>query len=229
LVVTVSQEVFTDVLADVPIPPQARLDAAQTSGVAEAIILAQRLMAEPRDLKLTATTPEADRIAGQPILFTLGGLDPDWGSSVSVMVDWGDGSARFVSDVEKLRQGERLEHTYAAVRTVHPVVVAGDGLSPGASSDVAPPDAAEMGRSMAEVFVRPSPATRAERLADMFLTAQFGLALLIAAVVYFWRYHAGSRVFGTRGFDYVEAFALGFVAYYAVADLPKTLAELLVK
>jgi hypothetical protein len=63
----VSQQVFTAVLADVPIPPQARLDAAQTSGVADAIVLAQRLMAEPRDLKLKATTPEADRIASQPI------------------------------------------------------------------------------------------------------------------------------------------------------------------
>jgi hypothetical protein len=228
-VIAVSQEVFTAVLADVPIPPQARLDAAQTSGVADAIVLAQRLMAEPRDLKLKATTPEADRVAGQPILFTLGGLDPDWGSSVSVRVNWDDGSAPLVSDAEKLRQGERLEHTYAAARTVRPVAVASDRPSPGTSLVVAPPKEAEMGRSEAELFVRPSPATRAERLADMFLTAQFGLALMIAAVVYFWRYHAGSKVFGTRGFDYVEAFALGFAAYYAVADLPKTLAELLVK
>jgi hypothetical protein len=86
-----------------------------------------------------------------------------------------------------------------------------------------------MGRSAAELFVHPSPATRAERLADMFLTAQFGLALMISAVVYFWRYHAGSKVFGSRGFDYIEAFALGFAAYYAVTDLPKTLGEFLVK
>jgi len=33
-------------------------------------------------------------------------------------------------------------------------------------------------------------------------------------------------VFGTRGFDYVETFALGFAAYAAVVDLPKMLAEL---
>jgi hypothetical protein len=51
------------------------------------------------------------------------------------------------------------------------------------------------------------------------------LALLIASVVYS-GYHAGPRVFGTRGFDYVEAFALGFAAYAAVTHLPKVLSDL---
>jgi hypothetical protein len=228
-VIAVSQEAFTDMLADVPIPPQARLDAAQTSAVSEAITLAQRLMAAPRDLELTVTTPEADRMVGAPILFTLGSLDPDWGSGVSVIVDWGDGSARFTSDAEKLRQGERLEHTYYVVRTIHPAAVAGDNLNPRVLGEIARVDPSEMGRSTTDLTVHPTPATRAERLADIFLTSQFGLALLIASVVYFWRYHAGSRVFGTRSFDYVEAFALGFAAYYAVADLPKTLTDLLIK
>ena len=45
-----------------------------------------------------------------------------------------------------------------------------------------------LGRGVTEVFVQRSPATAAERLADIFLTAQFGMALLIASVVYFWRY-----------------------------------------
>lgn len=229
-VMAVSREVFTDVVADVPLPPQTRLDVAETSGIAEAINLAQRLMTEPRDLKLAPITPEAGRIVGQPILFTLGGLDPDWGSSVLVRVDWGDGSSPFFSDAEKLRQGERLEHMYMTVGTVSPFALAGDHLASGASAALAQAaDAFEMGRSVTELSVHPSPATRAERLADIFLTGEFGLALLIAAVVYFWRYHAGSRVFGTRGYDYVEAFALGFAAYYAVADLPKALADLLLK
>jgi hypothetical protein len=228
-VIAVSQETFTRALADAPISPQARLDAAQDSGVAEAITLTQRLMSEPRDLKLAPTTPEADHTVGQPILFALGGIDPDWGSGVGVVVDWGDGSAPFVTDAEKLRRGEQLEHAYSEVQTVHPAAVAADRFSPAPSGGVPRSDGPELGRSEAKVFVRPSPATAAERLADMFLTAQFGLALLIASVVYFWRYHAGPRVFGTRGFDYVEAFALGFAAYAAVADLPKVLTELLVR
>lgn len=78
-VIVVSQEVFTRALADMPIPPKARLDAAESSGVAAAIALSQRLMAEPRDLKLAPQTPEADRIAGRPVVFALGGLDPDLG------------------------------------------------------------------------------------------------------------------------------------------------------
>jgi hypothetical protein len=112
------------------------------------------------------------------------------------------------------------------VRTVHPVAVAADRFVSAAGETLPRAVGAELGRSVAEVFVRPAPATAAERLADIFLTAQFGLALLIASVVYFWRYHAGPRVFGTRGFDYVETFALGFAAYAAVVDLPKMLVEL---
>jgi hypothetical protein len=68
-VIAVSQEVFTRELGDVPIPPKARLDAAENSGVAAGITLSQRLMAEPRDLKLVPETPEKDRNVGQPVAF----------------------------------------------------------------------------------------------------------------------------------------------------------------
>jgi hypothetical protein len=63
-----------------------------------------------------------------------------------------------------------LEHRYTDVATRHPVTTARDG-------------AAVVGHGETEVFVRPSPATAAEQLADTFLTAQFGLALLIASVL----------------------------------------------
>jgi hypothetical protein len=225
-VIAVSQEVFTRELGDAPIPPKARLDAAEYSSVAAAIALSQRLMAEPRDLKFVPQTPDKDRNAGQAVVFALGGLDPDWGSGMSVVVDWGDGTAPLQTDAEKLRQGDRLEHSYNEVRTVHAIAVAADRFLSAPAGTVPRPDGPELGRSVAEVFVHPSPATTAERLADIFLTAQFGLALLIASVVYFWRYHAGPRVFGTRGFDYVEAFALGFAAYAAVTHLPKVLSDL---
>jgi hypothetical protein len=225
-IIAVSQEVFTREIADVPIPPKARLDAAQGSGVATAIALSQRLMTEPRDLKLAPRTPEEDRIIGQPIVFGLDGLDPDWGSGVSVVVEWGDGTAPMQSDAEKLRQADYLAHSYNEVRTVRAVAVAADRFLSAPAGTVPRPDGLELGRSVTEVFVHPAPATTAERLADIFLTAQFGLALLIASVIYFWRYYAGPRVFGTRGFDYVEAFVLGFAAYAAVTDLPKVLSDL---
>ena len=225
-VIAVSQETFTRALADVPIPLQARLDAAQTSGVEAAIALAQRLMSAPRDLKLAPVTAEADRVAGQPLVFVLNDLDPNWGSSVRVMLDWGDGTTPYLTDAEKLRQGGRLEHGYVDVGTVHPVAVAADHFVSAPGASVPRADGPELGRSTTEVFIQRSPASTAERLADIFLTGQFGLALLIASVVYFWRYHAGPRVFGTSAFHYVEAFSLGFAAYAAVSDLPKLLAEL---
>jgi hypothetical protein len=184
-VMAVSQEAFARALADVPIPPQTRLDAAQTSGIAAAIASVQRLMSEPRDLMLAVVTPEADLVAGQPVLFALRDLDQNWGSGVGVQVDWGDGSAPLRTDAEQLLQGQRLEHRYAAVGTVHPTVVAANRFTAAKEGVVAAADGPELGRSSTYLFVQQSPATTAERLADIFLTSQFSLALLIASVVLF--------------------------------------------
>jgi hypothetical protein len=210
-VIAVSQAAFVRVLEDVPIPLQTRLDAAENSGVADAVAVVRRLMMAPRDLKFSPRTTEVDRVVGQPILFALANLDPNWGTSVAVTIDWGD-DATLATNAERLRQGEPLEHRYTDVATRHPVATARDG-------------AAVVGHGETEVFVRPSPATAAEQLADTFLTAQFGLALLIASVIYYWRFHTGSLVFGASTFHYVQAFSLGFAAYAAVADLPKILAD----
>jgi hypothetical protein len=122
-----------------------------------------------------------------------------------------------------LPRGQRLGNRYAAVGTVHPTVIAANRFTPAKEGAVAAADGPELGRSSTDLFVQQSPATTAERLADIFLTSQFGLALVIASVVYFWRYHAGLRVYGKSSFHYVEAFALGFTAY--AADLPKVLSD----
>lgn len=42
--------------------------------------------------------------------------------------------------------------------------------------------------------------------------------------VYYWRYHNRTTVFGARGYDYVEAFALGFAVDAAVSRLPQAIA-----
>ena len=212
----VSQEVFRRLLEDSPIPLSARLDAAERSSDAVAVAAVERLMTEPRDLQLAAQTSEDDKFVGQPILFTLTNLDPNWGSGIDVTIDWGDGSPPLRSDAEKLRQGERLEHVYRAIGTVHPTATATDG-------------AETVGASGSDTFVRPSPATAAERAADIFLSSQFWLALLIASVIYYWRFHSGTVTFGSSSVHYVLAFALGFAAYAAVADLPKALAEIVLK
>jgi hypothetical protein len=214
-VIAVSQAQFTRMLNDTPIPLQARLDAAEHSGVAAAVALVRQLQTAPRELRLKPSTDRKDWVSGQPIFFRFDNFDQSWGPGVSVTLDWGDHEPPLVTDGQRVNhdQSQRLEHIYRQVATVHPVAVARDG-------------AAEVGRSSTEIFIKPSPASAAERLADIFLTAQFGLALLIASVVYYWRFHAGDLVFGASGFHYVQAFALGFAAYAAVADLPKILAEL---
>lgn len=81
--------------------------------------------------------------------------------------------------------------------------------------------------SQGEVVLDSTPASdvAARALADRFLSARFALAMLIALVVYYWRFHARPIVFGARGYNYVEAFAVGFAVNAAVAELPSTLAR----
>lgn len=212
----VSEETFQRLLKDSGIPMSARLDAAERSGAAAAIAAVQRLASEPRDLQLMPETAESDRVEGQPILFTLVDLDPNWGSGVDVTLDWGDKSSPYRTDAEKLRQGDRLEHVYRAIGAVHPTATAVDGRE-------------TVGASSSDTFIGPSPANAAKRAADFFLSSQFWLALLIASVVYYWRFQSGTVIFGSSGVHYVQAFALGFAAYAAVADLPKALAEFALK
>ncbi len=84
-----------------------------------------------------------------------------------------------------------------------------------------------LGQGSATILPRPSPISAAQRLADEFLNLRFGLALLVALTVYFWRYQNRASAFGAKPYDYVEAFALGFAADAAVAHLPQALAGLI--
>ena len=210
----VSRATYQHVLEDAAIPLDARLDAAERSGDAAAVALIQRLASGPRELKLVATTKEEDIVVGQPIHFAFANLDPNWsGPGVDVVVDWGDGSEPLRTTAEKLLESERPEHPYQQIKTFTLKATASIGDR-------------KVGESILPLAVGPSPANFAQRLADIFLTSQFGLALLIASVVYFWRFHAGTVVFGSESLHYVQAFALGLAAYAAVADLPKALGEL---
>ncbi len=83
-----------------------------------------------------------------------------------------------------------------------------------------------LGAGTAPLFVLPSPVSAARQLADFFFNSRFILALAIAGIVYYWRFESRDRVFGARGFDYVEAFALGFTVDAAVSKLPAEIAKL---
>jgi hypothetical protein len=166
---------------------------------------------EPSELTLTTQTDEGDMVKDKPITFILKPPYPNWRSDTDLTVNWGDGQT---SQIPATRMGpaERLEHVYRRIGTFHPSVTADQGRV--------------TGTSQSDVFVKSSPATRIQRAGDIFLNLQFALALLIASVVYFWRFHSGTVTFGAESVHYVQAFTLGFAAYAAVAVLPNVLAEL---
>ena len=81
-----------------------------------------------------------------------------------------------------------------------------------------------LGEGDTTLLLGPSPVTSAQALADAFLNARFALALLVASVVYYWRFNSGKKAFGEKGFDYVEAFAVGFAISLAITKLPEKIA-----
>ena len=163
---------------------------------------------ESSGLTLTAQTDQSDMVKDKPILFTLKPPFPNWAPNTDLTVNWGDDQTSQIP-AKPLGSEARLEHVYQTIGTFHPSVTADQGR--------------EIGTSQSEVFVKSSPATKIQRAGDIFLNLQFGLALLIALVVYFWRFHSGTVTFGAESVHYVQAFTLGFAAYAGVAVLPNVL------
>ena len=88
--------------------------------------------------------------------------------------------------------------------TAHLAITATEAPKPGETVPTV------LGHGSDTVLILPSLVTTAQELADAFINLRFGLVLLIAPTVYYWRYHSRTTTFGARGYDYVEAFALGF-------------------
>lgn len=216
--VTLSGELFTAGLIDVALPAATRLRLAQELGVASAIDLTSANISRPRNLTLRSLTPADERVVGRDLSFTLSGADPVWGSSTTIRVDFGDGTAPFIANAEAVRQSGPIVHQYAAPVTARLSVTATEDPKPGEATGTL------LGQGNTTVLIVPSPVTRARIIADEFLNLRFALALLIAMTVYYWRYHNRTTVFGARGYDYVEAFALGFAVDAAVSRLPQAIA-----
>ncbi|MEO9188513.1 MAG: hypothetical protein ABI224_00705, partial [Acetobacteraceae bacterium] len=175
-----SREVFAVTLADTDIPAQARLDAAEHSGVEQAIAIAQRLKEEPRPLAIAIQTSDPDRVTGHSIGFALPNLPAAWGPGVMIAVDFGDHSALLRASAEALNQGLRVEHTYSVPQTARVRAVATE-----VSHEAGPP----LGEGIVSLFIAPSPITAARALSDIFLNTRFALALLVAGTIYYWRFH----------------------------------------
>jgi hypothetical protein len=220
--IALSGDIFAAGVADADIPALTRARLARASGVASAIAVAEANKDHARALDLTVATQEDERIVGREITFTAGRLDPVWGAGVKIGVDFGDGSPPFVASAEQLRQGAAIEHTYASALTAHLTLTAAEGFKPGTID----PQGAALGEGSATILIAPSPITAAQRLADDILNLRFAVALLIALTVYYWRFQNSKKVLGANSIDYVEAFALGFVANAAAGKLPDVLGKM---
>ena len=218
-----SGEIFGAGVVDAPIPAATRLRLARASGVAAAISATERAENTPREITVSAVTAPDDRVVGAPVVFRVAHLDPVWGAGARLGIDWGDGTAALMTTVEAIRQGQLLEHRYTSPSSVRVRAIVAEHFG---SGSLRPLDA-ELGEGKTPLLIAPSPITRARALADVFLNGRFFLALAIATIVYFWRYQSRANVFGSRTFDYVELFALGFVANAAVSNLPEALVRLL--
>jgi hypothetical protein len=158
---------------------------------------------------------------GRPIRFEIEGLDPAWGASVQIAIDYGDHSTPASLSAEDVRK-QPFIHTYR-VPPADRVKVAAAMAFRGSSLE---PIDNLLGRGSLKFDVRVSPVSLAQSVADTFVNARFMLALLIASLVYYWQFQAKERSFGSRSLDYVKAFALGVAVEAAVANLPEAFGKL---
>jgi hypothetical protein len=207
-------EVFTATLADAEIPPDVRLETALHSGVAQAIEVSRRLSFEPRNLSVSTLTPKTERYIERAVSFSIGNLDPSWQQGVLVRIDFGDDSPPVTIDAEQLKRDSRLAHSFTKGGRHRVVVQAAEQFVP------EPVGARLLGEGEEEIFAASSPISQARGLEDEFLNLRFGIALVIASGVYYWRFHTKNRLFGARGIDYIEAFALGATVSAAINNLP---------
>jgi hypothetical protein len=215
-----AQTVFTGALNATPLPAAARLQAAEMSGVEQAIALTRSLMTKSRVLTVTPTPPRL--IAGQAVRFDVGNLDPDWGRGVRLAIDFGDRSPPEQLDADEVRKSGFV-HTYdTPLRGGSLQVVAASGFR---AESIEPTDKV-LGDGSLTLSVADSPIRLARALSDALLNLRFALALAISLLVYLWQFRMKEQTFGRSGFDYVRAFALGFAVEAAAWNLPEALNKL---
>ena len=178
-------------------------------------------LSDVRPLVVKVTTAVEERYVGRQIEFQVDNLALDWGRDVGVLIDFGDGqSTRTTAD--ELRRSNSVLHAFAGVQRFD--IVARASETSGAGAAAAARRTLGLSQS-APLWIGSSPISAARQLSETFFNARFGLALLVAGLLYFWRFHAKKVVFGANAFDYAEAFALGFAVSLAINSLPEKLAK----
>lgn len=180
------------------------------------------LISNLRQLHINVQTHSDEIYEGRQVSFEIGNLNPTWGPGVMVAIDFGDDSQQTLS-AETLQKTKSVMHVYKNARSVTITVKAAESFKPGTTE----PIGAILGEGeLYQLSVAPSPVTAKRKLADNLFNVRFGLALLIAAVLYFGQFYTKKAVFGESRFDYVQALALGFAVSVAVNNLPQAIIAL---
>ena len=182
------------------------------------------LQADTRVLRVTVLTPAAEQYAGREIRFQISNSDPAWRNGVQLTLDFGDGAPQTLT-AEELAQNKSFAHTFARKANYALSAYAMSCANPTATGKAVPKLGATPEQSPQALRINESPVSAMEKLADRFFNIRYGLALLIAVVLYFWRFQARTKVFGASSLDYAQAFTLGFAASLAV-NAPNTIAGL---
>ena len=212
-------EIVSAMWSATPLPETTKREIATEFGSVLTPEALANMRRDTRALSVTIVTPEAERYVEREIEFNIGNLGPNWGPSVMLTIDFGDGQQTSVNAEELPKKP--LIHRYKSDKPAKVVVTAAELPSSG------PPESTRkaLGVGSQEFSFSYSPVSFSRKLADYLFNARFGLALLLASLLYFWRYQSKKSVFGGESFDYAEAFALGFAVSVAVNHLAEKLAE----
>lgn len=182
----------------------------------------QNFLSDVRVLQIALATPTTEQYEGREIHFRITNLDPAWKHGVELAVEFGDGTRQTMT-AEEAGRGKLFVHTYARA-TQYPLRAYATPLLTLPPGETKLP---ELGTSPVRLLtIGTSPVSYAARWADGVFNIRYGLALLIAAVLYFWRLHVRSTAFGASSFDYARAFSLGFLASAGVNKLPDIIKDL---
>ena len=173
------------------------------------------LAAGQRSLRLRLLTPPSDWYVGRPIEIQVEGWRGIGARVCRIRTRLGDHTPPETKSAEDALK-QPFVHTYTTPLTARTRVVAASGFRDGTLEVTGDQDSGTL-----TFNIGVSPVSVARRLADAFLSIRFGLALLIALLVYFWQFWTNQKTFGSQSLDYVKAFVLGVVAEAAVRTCRK--------
>lgn len=197
----IGDRLMEDQFSDLRVLLEPGIEAVRQAGFDELAARLGRLLTEPRTLGVSVRTPPAARVADAALEIEITDLDPAWGPSARVVIDFGDGT-RLESDAERLREAGTLVHRYT-LPGEYVLRVQVDLGTPGQSGD-----APQLGSGEGTIAIARSPIGEARSVVLGLLNARTLLALLVAWILQTVRLSARGP-FGAQATDYFEAFAIG--------------------